>query len=108
FPMIIALIHRPFYVMVVDNLIIQNKTKHIATLSISAALINLILNIVLIPFFGTIAAVYSTAIAYLYLGFAGLIFKKIKLELTGIYNTHYIFILTSAVTAIFFINYLNF
>ncbi len=93
FPMIVALLYKPFYVMVAANLIIQDKPKYIAVMSISGAVINIVLNIIFIPYFGIKATIYTTAIAYLFLGFSGLLFSKIRKELTHVYIHNYVFLL---------------
>ena len=108
FPMIIALLYRPFYVMVVDNLIIQEKTKAVAFISISSALLNFVLNVIFIPFYGIKATVYSTAISYIYMGFAGLLVPFIKKQLTHIYIERYFIILFFIVASILAISFIDF
>lgn len=84
-PMVLSLIYRPFYVIVVSNLIIQEKNKFVALISFSSAVLNIVLNLIFVPYFGIKAAIYSTAFSYVLMGFMGLLIPKIRKELTKIY-----------------------
>jgi O-antigen/teichoic acid export membrane protein len=108
FPMIVALIYRPFYVMVVDNLIIQEKTKKVLLISMSSSVLNIVLNLIFIPFFGIVAAVYSTAFTYLFMGFLGLIVPHLRNQLTFVYFRGYLIILLFAVIAVLTVHLLDF
>jgi O-antigen/teichoic acid export membrane protein len=107
FPMIISLIYRPFYVMVVDNLIVQEKTRYVSIISLSSALLNIILNIIFIPYFGIMATVYTTAIAYTSLGFLGLFVGKIRKELTNVYYKAYPLVFVLLIVSLALIHFLN-
>ncbi len=108
FPMIVSLLYRPFYVMVVDNLIIQEKTRYIVLISMSGALLNVILNVILIPFFGILATVYSTAIAYIFLGFSGLVIGGIRKQLTHLYFRHYLLVMLLIIACLVAVGYIDF
>jgi O-antigen/teichoic acid export membrane protein len=57
------------------------KTKLIGIMSVLAALLNICLNAVFIPYFGYIAAAYTTAVTYIiYFGFHSLVSYKISKE----------------------------
>jgi O-antigen/teichoic acid export membrane protein len=62
-------------------LIIDNKTFSISKISLSAALSNLILNIILIPLYGIYGALIVTYLSYIIFGFAGLIEKENRIYL---------------------------
>lgn len=48
------------------NIELQNKaTKQIAVTTLTAAILNVVLNLIFIPFFGAVAAAYTTLISYL-------------------------------------------
>ena len=47
-----------------EILFLKKKTKTISKIWITAAILNIILNIIFIPFFGIISAAITTAIAY--------------------------------------------
>jgi O-antigen/teichoic acid export membrane protein len=108
FPMIVALLYRPFYVMVAANLIIQDKPRFLAIMTASGAILNILLNIILIPYFGIVATVYTTAIAYLFLGFAGFFFGKIKKELSHIYIRHHVALLAVILFCMVLVYFINF
>jgi O-antigen/teichoic acid export membrane protein len=108
FPMIVALVYRPFYVMVVDNLIIQQKTKYIVFISLSGAMLNVVLNIIFIPYFGILATVYSTAVAYIFLGFSGLFIKRIRKQLTHLYFKNYFLVMLIIVLSLVCVTYVDF
>lgn len=64
-PIILGCIYQFFYTFFVNIEIFQKKTFTISIGTISAALLNLLLNRLLIPKFGYLAAAYTTAIGYL-------------------------------------------
>lgn len=107
FPIIVTLIYRPFYVAVVDNLIIQSRFKTVASMTGIAALVNLILNLIFIPFFGIKAAVYSTAVCYSILGFVGFLLPQIKSQLTRTYINRSALYLVLSLILVFTIGYLD-
>ena len=83
---IIGLLYRPFYVACVDKNIYLENTKSVLKISVGGGILNLILNLVFIPFYGIKAALFSTLISYLYMGFSGFYFKDIKANIDFKYN----------------------
>ena len=75
-------------------------SKSILKISFVAGIINLVLNLVLIPYYGLMAAVLSTFVSYLYMGFSGFFIKEIKEYITESYNILSLLILIMA-TGIF-------
>ncbi len=68
------------------TLSIQKQTKSIAAISIVAAVVNIVANIILIPRFGIWGAVIVTYFAYVIFGFAGLINKRNRTTLSKYVN----------------------
>ncbi|QWB95434.1 polysaccharide biosynthesis C-terminal domain-containing protein [Mycoplasmatota bacterium] len=52
------------YLMVTNYIFYAKKTKYIGLLTGTAAIINIILNILLVPIYGPIGAAYATTIVY--------------------------------------------
>jgi len=75
---IMGFVYQPFYVASVDRAIFYGKSKSILKISLVAGLLNLILNLVFIPYYGILATVLSTFICYVYMGFSGFFIKEIK------------------------------
>jgi O-antigen/teichoic acid export membrane protein len=63
--------YRPLYVAAVDFSIFNKKTLPILFITLIAAVLNLLINVVLIPQFGAWASVWSTFISYLTLPILG-------------------------------------
>jgi O-antigen/teichoic acid export membrane protein len=81
------------------------KTKYITILSICGAALNVILNIVLIPIFGYMAAGYTTLVSYMmYAGLHMLLSRTIanKNGISGIFNYKCIFAISLLLTLIMF------
>ncbi len=85
YPLAIILImsynYRPQYLTVSIRLFYNEKTKKIWRISLVAGLINLILNLILIPIFGFEIATVTTFISLIYMGYSGFLFsdyKKVK------------------------------
>lgn len=85
---------RPFYLVAVDYVIFQEKTTSLYKITTAGSLINVVLNLALIPFFGVHIAVYTTYLAYAYIGISGHHFKKTSSHINKSYNTipYFIFI----------------
>ncbi|MDD3754679.1 MAG: oligosaccharide flippase family protein [Methanobacterium sp.] len=77
------------YAIISNVLVLEKKTKVIGTIWIIAATMNLILNILLVPFFGIIAAAATTLMAYIVAFIISLKFS------TKFFNFDYKFILKS-------------
>lgn len=75
---IMALCYRPLYVASVDKTIYHEKTRSSMKIVLRAGLVNILLNLFLIPFFGIQGAVFSSFISYVFMGFGGFILKEFK------------------------------
>lgn len=63
-PVVLASYFQYMYSLAVDTEYYYKKTKIIATNTLTAALINLLLNFIFIPFGGALAAAFTTVVAY--------------------------------------------
>lgn len=72
--------YRPMYYLATAKLFFREKSKPILYVTGVAALLNLVLNFVLIPFFGYEIAAYTTVFSFLYMGFAGFYLPVVKSE----------------------------
>lgn len=70
--------YRPLYWNVINRLQFHNFTEELWKVSLVGGLINLILNLIFIPIFGYKAAVVTTFISLMYIGFSGFYLKKYK------------------------------
>ena len=64
-PLVIASFLMYMYSFQISLELYEKKTKQIAVITISAALTNVILNYILIPYYGALAASFTTVISYL-------------------------------------------
>lgn len=87
---------RPFYLVAVDFVIFHEKTKSLYQISTAGALLNVVLNIALIPFFGVEVAIYSTYLSYAYIGISGHHFKSTNSHIPKSYHTIWYFLLITA------------
>ena len=76
--LIVGMLYRPFYVVCVDKLIFLEKTKFVTTISLSAASLSVVLNIIMIPFLGFEAVLYTYFISQIFMGFIGFFIPSIK------------------------------
>lgn len=84
---LMSYIYMPLYQYASYPLSIKGKTALISKISLSAALINIILNIIMIPFIGYWAAVISTYISFMLFGMACLLFERIKTEMEFVFKS---------------------
>lgn len=103
---IIGMIYRPFYVVSVVKSIFLEQTKSILKISIGGGLINLLSNLIFVPFFGIKAVLVSTFISYLYLGFSGFYFSDLKENIDFKYNPLW-FLFIIIMTLLFSVSILN-
>lgn len=75
---IMGLCYRPLYVASVDKTIFHEKTRSTMKIVLRAGLVNVVLNLFLIPLFGIQGAVVASFISYTLLGFGGFIMKDFK------------------------------
>lgn len=70
--------YRPMYYVSTNYLFYQQKTATLMKISFFAAAINIVLNILLLPVFGVIAAAATTYLCLVILGYAGFFLKSFK------------------------------
>lgn len=87
----LAFCYRPLYVASVDFVIYNEKTVSLLKITTLAGVLNVILNVVLVPLFGIEAAVFSTFLCYMYLGISGHLFKDTRKYLPVRYHVLPIF-----------------
>ena len=88
---IVGMMYRPFYFISVVKSIYLEKTKSILKISIGGGLINLVANLIFVPFYGIKAALISTFVSYIYMGFSGFYIPSLKKNINFKYNP-YLFI----------------
>lgn len=94
------------YCMYVNVEQYNKKTIGMAIVSVSAAVVNFILNYMFIPYFGYIAAAYTTLVSYLWLMLSHMYLVK-RLKLSYIYRNFEILVMVISILVIsVFINYL--
>lgn len=75
---VMAYNYRPMYLNFSTKIMFWEKTNVMWRLTLGAGLINVILNIIFIPFLGFETAAVTTFIAYMFMGYAGNFFKTYK------------------------------
>lgn len=90
---------RPFYMVAVDFVIFHEKTKSLYQITTVGALLNLVLNLVLIPFFGVHVAIYTTFLSFAYIGISGHHFKSTNAHISKSYHTIWYFFLITGIAA---------
>jgi len=75
---VMAYNYRPMYFGANAKLMFTEKTNVLWKVTLGAGLINVILNIILLPIYGFEAAAITTFIAYMFMGYAGFYFKVFK------------------------------
>lgn len=76
--LIFSLAYRPMYLGFGAVFMYYEKTKSLFKLTFVAGLINVSLNLLLIPFFGFEVAAITTFIGYMYMGYVGYLFKGFR------------------------------
>src|SRR5690606_4007328 len=76
--LIMAVNYRPMYFGSVNVLIYNEKTKKLLYVTFIASIICVILNFSLIPFWGIWAAVFSTYVSMMYMGYSGYFLQEFK------------------------------
>lgn len=74
----LAFCYRPLYVASVDFIIYNEKTVSLLKISTAAGILNVVLNVILVPFFGIESAVFATFLSYMYMGVAGHLFPDTR------------------------------
>jgi O-antigen/teichoic acid export membrane protein len=91
-----AFCYRPLYVASVEFAIFNEKTVSLLKITFVAGIANVILNIILVPFFGVQAAILSTFVCYMYMGAAGHFLPEIKAHLPLNYHPLKVFVLITS------------
>lgn len=84
-PLVLAMFFQFIYLFFYDLEYYHKKAKWIATASVAASLLNVVLNFLLIPELGYIAACYTTVASYLLLLVLNYLFSR-KLGVQQVYN----------------------
>lgn len=77
--LIMAVNYRPMYFGSVNVLIYSEKTKKLLYITFLASVLCVVLNFALIPYWGIWAAVFSTYISMMYMGYSGYFLKEFKI-----------------------------
>lgn len=75
---IMAYNYRPVYVAANQRLFYNEKTKALFKVSVAASIISVILNVILIYYFGVMGAVLSMFISFMYMGYSGFYIKEFR------------------------------
>ncbi|GHA70644.1 lipopolysaccharide biosynthesis protein [Pontibacter akesuensis] len=94
--------YRPMYWAVVNRLAYEEKTKVLWKISLVAGLGNVLLNLLLIPYYGIEAAAFTTFAALMYMGYSGFMLKEYK-QLPRI--PHYPLLWLMATTGLLLLSY---
>ena len=70
--------YRPLYLAVSSQLMYFEKTKSLWKISFAAGIINILLNLILMPYLGYKIAVFTTLISYLYMGLFGYFTREFR------------------------------
>lgn len=76
--LIMAVNYRPMYFGSCGVILYGEKTKKLLYVTFVASIISVTLNFALIPYWGIIAAVFSTYISFMYMGYSGYFLKEFK------------------------------
>lgn len=90
--------YRPMYFGAISKLMFTEKTDVIWRVTLGAGLINVLLNLMLIPFYGFEVAAVTTFVAYMFMGYTGYYFKVFKEINTAKYYPVFWILLTIALT----------
>jgi O-antigen/teichoic acid export membrane protein len=82
---LMAHIFFPLYSFAVYSLFISKQTKLVARITLTAAAMNSILNLIFIPIFNIWAALLTTSFSFMFLGIIVLFIKEVKLQLAWVF-----------------------
>lgn len=77
---VFSLCYQPIYALTVSKIIYQEKSKEIMKISLFSSILNILLNLVLIPFWGIIGSVIATFISYICMGFIGFLIEEFRIS----------------------------
>ena len=82
YPMAIILImaanYRPMYLGATNYIFYIERTKKLIYITLAASVISVLLNIIFIPYLGIIAAIITTYVSLMYMGYSGYYLKEFK------------------------------
>ncbi len=102
-PVIVGLLCQFLYTLYVNIEIFQKKTFSISIGTMLATAINIVLNLLLIPKYGYMAAAYTTLIGYLALVVFHFMMVKFRIKKAHVFDNRYFFI---QITIFFFIQFI--
>jgi O-antigen/teichoic acid export membrane protein len=73
-----AYVYKPMYTAMATVFYYYEKTKEFWKISFTAGVVNIVLNIIFIPIYGFKAAVFTTFLAFLFIGYAGFYVTQFK------------------------------
>lgn len=108
YPLVILIImsytYRPMYWATVNRLGFEENTGQLWKISFLGGIINVVLNVILIPFLGVYAVVLSTFIGLMYIGFSGFYLKAFrKVNRQNYYPLVWLAIIFATTTGVFLI-----
>lgn len=83
---LMAHIFFPLYSFGVYSLFITKNTKIVAKITFISAIINVVLNVILIPFYGIWASLLTTSVSFIFLSVVILFIKEVKEHLTWLFK----------------------
>lgn len=101
--LVVAMFMQFCYIFFYDVEYYRKRTSLIAVASITAAVLNLILNFVFIPRIGFLAACYTTLFSYFVLFFMNYLFSR-RLEVHRVYDVRYFFVAIIAMLLYMFVS----
>ncbi|WP_291285054.1 oligosaccharide flippase family protein [Flavobacterium sp.] len=101
---VMGYVYRPMYWVPISCLGIAHKTNQLWKISFVGGIINVVLNVLLIPFFGIYAVVFSTFIGLMYIGFSGFYLKAFKeLNPHNYYPVYWLVLIITCTVGVFLI-----
>lgn len=102
--MIMGYNYRPLYGAFIEKLFYYEKAKNIWKITFIAGALNVVLNLIFIPFYGIEAAAITTFVAYLYLGLSGFFMTDYKdMKDLNYYPAYWLLGISLATVLVFFI-----
>ncbi|MBE7639223.1 oligosaccharide flippase family protein [Salegentibacter sp. BLCTC] len=95
---VMAYNYRPMYLGFSTKTMFNEKTNIMWKISFGAGIINVLLNLLLIPFFGFEVAAFTTFVGYMFMGYSGYYFKGFKEINSASYYPIFWITLTMALT----------
>lgn len=98
--LIMSQTYRPMYLGFSSKYMYFEKTKSLFKITFIAGILNIVLNLILIPIFGFEVAAITTFIGYMYMGYAGYLFKGFRQNNEENYYPLYWLIVTVLMTVL--------